>query len=77
MAKAAMPLDDLEQWLRGRADRQPAATNLSMLDDYVTAIVAGPVFVTRRTEATSRSATMIARWEGYAEISTRTAVLND
>src|SRR5215831_6813728 len=43
MAKAAMPLDDLEQWLRGRADRQPAATNLSMLDGYVTAIVAGPV----------------------------------
>ena len=43
MAKAAMPLDDLDQWLRGRADRQPAATNLSMLDGYVTAIVAGPV----------------------------------
>jgi uncharacterized protein len=43
MAKAAMPLDDLEQWLRGRVDRQPAATNLSMLDGYVTAIVAGPV----------------------------------
>jgi uncharacterized protein len=43
MAKAAMPLDDLEQWLRSRADRQPAATNLSMLDGYVTAIVAGPV----------------------------------
>jgi uncharacterized protein len=43
MAKAAMPLDDLEQWLRGRADRQPAATDLSMLDGYVTAIVAGPV----------------------------------
>jgi uncharacterized protein len=43
MAKAAMPLDDLEQWLRGRADRQPAATNLAMLDGYVTAIVAGPV----------------------------------
>ena len=43
MAKAAMPLDELDQWLRGRADRQPAATNLSMLDGYVTAIVAGPV----------------------------------
>ena len=43
MAKAAMPLDDLDQWLRGRADRQPAATNLSMLDGYVAAIVAGPV----------------------------------
>jgi len=43
MAKAAMPLDELDQWLRGRADRHPAATNLSMLDGYVTAIVAGPV----------------------------------
>lgn len=43
MAKAAMPLDELDQWLRGRTDRQPTATNLSMLDGYVTAIVAGPV----------------------------------
>ena len=38
-----MPLDELDQWLRGRTDRQPAAANLSMLDGYVTAIVAGPV----------------------------------
>jgi uncharacterized protein len=38
-----MPLDELDQWLRGRTDRQPAATNLSMLHGYVTAIVAGPV----------------------------------
>jgi uncharacterized protein len=43
MAKAAMPLDELDQWLRGRADRQPAAANVSMLDGYVTAIAAGPV----------------------------------
>jgi uncharacterized protein len=43
MAKTAMPLDELDQWLPGRADLQPAATNLSMLDGYVTAIVAGPV----------------------------------
>jgi uncharacterized protein len=43
MANAAMPLDELDQWLRGRTDRKPAATNLSMLDGYVTAIVAGPV----------------------------------
>lgn len=43
MAKEAMPLDELDQWLRGRTDRQPAAANLSMLDGYVTAIVAGPV----------------------------------
>jgi uncharacterized protein len=43
MAKAAMPLDELDQWLRARTDRKPAAANLSMLDGYVTAIVAGPV----------------------------------
>ena len=43
MAKAAMPLDELDQWLRGRTGRPPAATNLSMLDGYVTAIVVGPV----------------------------------
>jgi uncharacterized protein len=42
MAKAAMPLDELDRWLLGRPGRQPAATNLSMLDGYVTAIVAGP-----------------------------------
>jgi hypothetical protein len=40
MAKAAMPLDELDQWLRSRTDRQPAAANLSMLGGYVTAIVA-------------------------------------
>jgi hypothetical protein len=38
-----MPLGELDRWLRGRADRQPATTNLSMLDSYVTAIVTGPV----------------------------------
>ena len=43
MAKAAMPLDELDQWLRGRTGRPPAATNLSMLDGYVTAVVVGPV----------------------------------
>jgi uncharacterized protein len=43
MAKEAMPLDELDRWLRGRTDRQPAAANLSILDGYVTAIVAGPV----------------------------------
>ena len=43
MAKAAIALDELHQWLRGRPDRRPAATNLSMLDGLVTAIVAGPV----------------------------------
>lgn len=43
MAKTAMLLDELDQWLRSRTDRQPAATNLSMLDGSVAAIVAGPV----------------------------------
>lgn len=43
MAAAAMPIADLERWLQGRADPHPAATNLPMLDDYVAAIVAGPV----------------------------------
>lgn len=43
MAAAAMPLDDLDQWLHGRAGRHPAATNIYMLDGYVTAIVAGPM----------------------------------
>jgi len=38
-----MPLDELDRWLLGRPGRQPAATNLSMLDGFVTAIVAGPV----------------------------------
>jgi uncharacterized protein len=42
MAEAAMPLDQLEQWLQARADRRPAAT-IPMLDGYITAIVAGPV----------------------------------
>jgi uncharacterized protein len=43
MAEAAMPLDQLEQWLQARADRRPAAASIPMLDGYVTAIVAGPV----------------------------------
>jgi uncharacterized protein len=36
----ATPLDKLDLWLQGRAG---AAANLSMLDGFVTAIVAGPV----------------------------------
>jgi uncharacterized protein len=43
MATAAMPLEELGQWLQDRADRRPAATSIPMLDGYVTAIVAGPV----------------------------------
>jgi Transposase IS66 family len=40
MTKVAMPLDKLDVWLRGRTGA--GATNLSMLDGFVTAIVAGP-----------------------------------
>ena len=38
-----MPLDKLDAWLQGRTDHGAAATNLSMLDGFVTAVVAGPV----------------------------------
>src|ERR1700682_1875176 len=40
MTAVAMPLDKLDLWLQGRTGA--AATNLSMLDGFVTAIVAGP-----------------------------------
>jgi uncharacterized protein len=43
MTEAAMPLDKLDAWLQGRTDHGAAATNLSMLDGFVTAVVAGPV----------------------------------
>jgi len=42
-AAAAMPLAELERWLKARRDRHPAATSLPMFDGYVAAIVAGPV----------------------------------
>src|ERR1700732_4763403 len=41
MTAVAMPLDKLDLWLQGRTGA--AATNLSMLDGFVTAVVAGPV----------------------------------
>jgi len=41
MTAVAMPLDKLDVWLQGRTGA--AANNLSMLDGFVTAIVAGPV----------------------------------
>jgi uncharacterized protein len=41
MTAVAMPLDKLDLWLQGRASA--AAADLSMLDGFVTAIVAGPV----------------------------------
>ena len=40
MTAVAMPLDKLDVWLQGRTG---AAANLSMLDGFVTAVVAGPV----------------------------------
>jgi hypothetical protein len=43
MTAVAMPLDKLDAWLQGRTDHGAAATNLSMLDGFVTAVVAGPV----------------------------------
>jgi uncharacterized protein len=42
---AAMPLQELEQWLQERAARCPVATSIATLDGYVTAIVAGPVSI--------------------------------
>ena len=41
MTAVAMPLDKLDLWLQGRTDA--AATNLAMLDGFVSAVVAGPV----------------------------------
>ena len=43
MAAAAMPLDKLGHWLLARAEQNPVATSLPVLDGYVAAIVAGPV----------------------------------
>ncbi|UPK22725.1 UPF0149 family protein [Bradyrhizobium sp. 131] len=45
MAAAAMPLDELEAWLKARAKLHPVATSLPVLDGYVAAIVAGPVSI--------------------------------
>jgi hypothetical protein len=41
MTAVAMPLDKLDLWLQGRTGA--AATNLAMLDGFVSAVVAGPV----------------------------------
>ena len=43
MAAAAMPLEELGQWLQDRADQRPAASSIPMLNGYVTAIVVGPI----------------------------------
>jgi hypothetical protein len=45
MAAAAMPLEELERWLQAGVDRRPVATDVPMLDGYVTAIVAGPASI--------------------------------
>jgi uncharacterized protein len=42
---AAMSLAELEQWLRGRAERRPVATSMPMLNGHAAAIVAGPVSI--------------------------------
>jgi uncharacterized protein len=38
-----MSLDELDRWLRAPRPLRPVADSLTMLDGYVTAIVAGPV----------------------------------
>jgi uncharacterized protein len=43
VVRPAMPLDELDRWLRAPRPLRPAAGSLAMLDGYVTAIVAGPV----------------------------------
>ena len=40
-----MPLDKLVPWLQARAEQNPFATSLPVLDGYVAAIVAGPVSI--------------------------------
>jgi uncharacterized protein len=42
MTAVAMPLDKLDVWLQGRANQGAAATNLSMLDGFVTAVSTAP-----------------------------------
>ena len=39
----AMGEKELEAWLQARRDRKPLAANASMLDGFITAIVAGPM----------------------------------
>ena len=43
VVRPAMPLDELDRWLRARTQPRPVADSLVMLDGYVTAIVVGPV----------------------------------
>ena len=43
VVRPAMPLDELDRWLRARTAPRPVAGNLAMFDGYITAIVAGPV----------------------------------
>jgi uncharacterized protein len=42
VARPPMPLDELDRWLRTPRNRKPAADDISMLDGFVAAIVAGP-----------------------------------
>jgi hypothetical protein len=41
--RPAMPLEELDRWLRQRRQPRPVADSLAMFDGYITAIVVGPV----------------------------------
>ena len=43
VVRPPMSLDELDRWLRVPRNRKPAADDISMLDGFVAAIVAGPV----------------------------------
>ncbi len=43
VVRRAMPLEDLNRWLRERRQPRPVADSLAMFDGYITAIVVGPV----------------------------------
>ena len=42
VVRPPMSLDELDRWLRAPRKRKPAADDISMLDGFVAAIVAGP-----------------------------------
>jgi uncharacterized protein len=42
VVRPALPLKDLDRWLRERRQPRPVADSLAMFDGYITAIVVGP-----------------------------------
>ena len=50
MTEVAMPLNELDLWLQARVGQGAPATDLSMLDGYVAASVAGPVSMDPRLD---------------------------